>query len=185
MTGCAAGQVAETAEELPAVNGAQASTGDVTINNAELVYPEKTSGVYAKGSDIELALTIANTGDVDDKLVDVSSDAASDVTVKGDKSVPSGGTLVVGDPGAANAAGNAGDESAEAQNSDKGDEEQLGHARIALRDTTRPVKPAYELPVTFEFAEAGSVTAELPVANPDKGSRKTELPNADDDKGGE
>lgn len=175
MTGCAAGQVAETAEEPPAVNGAVAQTGKITISDASLVYPDKTKGVYAKGSDIELALSISNSANTDDKLVDVASKAASDVTVKGDASVPSGGKLVVGDPGGSNAAGDSAadsDESQDGDDADDGDDEQLGHARVALRDTTRPVKPGYSLPVTFTFAEAGSVTTELPVANTDDAAER-------------
>lgn len=186
MTGCAAGQVAETAEEHSGVNGAVAQNDKITISDASLVYPEKTRGVYAKGSDIELALTISSAEDVDDELVDVSSEAASDATIKGDTSIPSAGKLVVGEPGGANAAGERADESGESQDGDEANDKQRGHARVALRDTTRPVKPGYSLPVTFTFAEAGSITTELPVANPSNGAdRQRTSPDSDSDKDAE
>src|SRR5699024_12305151 len=99
MTGCSAGQVAQTAQELPAVNGAVAHTGKIVINDATLAYPQTTQGVYAKGSDIELALTIVNNAASDDELVDVSSDTASEVLIEGSTTIPARGELGVGTAG--------------------------------------------------------------------------------------
>jgi len=188
MTGCSAGQVAQTAQELPAINGAVAHTGKIVINDATLAYPQTTQGVYAKGSDIELALTIVNNAASDDELVDVSSDTASEVLIEGSTTIPARGELVVGTPGGSAASHDSnsepqsqdGDASSAKNTSDAAED---GTTRIALQDTTRPVRSGQMMPVTFTFADAGSVTTQLPVSNPghDAG-RLTELPNADEGK---
>jgi len=191
MTGCSAGQVAQTAQELPAVNGAVAHTGKIVINDATLAYPQTTQGVYAKGSDIELALTIVNNAASDDELVDVSSDTASEVLIEGSTTIPARGELVVGTPGGSAASYDSNSEPQSQGDDEQGDDESTaknnsdaaedGVTRIALQDTTRPVRSGQMMPVTFTFADAGSVTTQLPVSNPghDAG-RLTELPNADE-----
>lgn len=169
MTGCAAAQVAQTAQEMPAVNGAVGQVGKIALRDASLVYPAQTNGVYAKGSDVELELTIVNRKPTDDKLVKVSSKAASSTAYEGSRVVPGSGTLVVGMPAQAGTEGAQPSESAAAATSaveSARDENSNGHARIVLRDITVPVRSGQDLRVTFTFREAGSVTLSMPVATP-------------------
>src|SRR5699024_5047608 len=193
MTGCAAGQVAETAEELPAVNGAMAHTGKVVVSNGTLAYPETTQGVYAKGSDIKLAVTLVNSGSADDELVGVSSTAASDVLLEGSTTIPSDGKLIVGgsedaDDAAESADGAQVDDDGDAVADGEAAKDENSGARIVLRDTTLPVRSGQSLPVTFTFADAGKVTTEFPIANPDsdasiadRGNEAAEAAQSDQD----
>lgn len=159
MAGCSAGQVAQTAQEQPAVNGSLGQTGKIAIRDASLVYPDQTKGVYAKGSDIELAMTIVSRKQHDDKLVKVSSESARDVAVKGSRVIPGNDTVVVGKPAHAGKGG--------ASPEDLSGKPETGHMRIVLRDTTLPVRSGQTLSVTFTFEEAGSISMEMPMATPD------------------
>lgn len=171
MTGCATGQLAQTAQQLPAVNGGMGQTGKVAIRNASLAYPVETDGVYAKGSDVELALTIVSQNTADDKLVKVSAKVASDVVYEGSRTVPGGGSLVVGAPARV---GEGGAQPTESTTSAP-DLDGAAHARIVLQDTTVPVRSGQDINVTFTFKQAGSVTVNMPMANPpyDAGARES------------
>lgn len=168
MSGCAAAQVAQTAEEPPAVNGAIGKLGKIALRDASLVYPAQTNGIYAKGSDVELAMTVINRKSADDKLVKVSSKDASDAAYEGSRVVPGNGTLVVGMPAQAGAGGAQPTESAAATSAvdSAQDEQSIGHARVVLRDTTVPIRSGQDLKITFTFEKAGSVTMSVPVATP-------------------
>ena len=79
LAGCGAGQIAQTAQQRPTVDGQEAQVGPIAIRYAALEYP--TSGVYEQGSDARLRMVIVNTGDSADVLTSVRSDVAGDVTI--------------------------------------------------------------------------------------------------------
>jgi copper(I)-binding protein len=79
LAGCGAGQVAQTAETQPTIDGTNAQVGDIAIRYAALEYP--IGGVYEKGSDARLRMVIVNQGIGSDVLTAVRSDAAADVTI--------------------------------------------------------------------------------------------------------
>lgn len=98
LNGCGAGQITQTGSQAPAVNGAQAEVGTIALRNIELVYPAESDGVYQRGDDAPVLLTIANTGGTDDALVSISSPLAGEVPIAGDKTVPAGDALAAEDP---------------------------------------------------------------------------------------
>ena len=79
LAGCGAGQISQTAQQQPTVDGQQAQVGPIAIRYAALEYP--TSGVYEKGSDARLRMVVVNTGDTADTLTSVRSNVAEDVTI--------------------------------------------------------------------------------------------------------
>jgi len=79
LAGCAAGQLAQTAQQRPTVDGQEAQVGPIAIRYAALEYP--TSGSYEQGSDARLRMVVVNTGDSADVLTSVRSDVAEDVTI--------------------------------------------------------------------------------------------------------
>lgn len=105
VAGCGAGQITQMDHQMPAVNGALAQADKLVIRDATLVYPVRTEGVYRKGSDAELALTIINRSGTDDKLTNVSADAAKGATVTGSRVIVAGSSLVIGKPGEAGSGG--------------------------------------------------------------------------------
>jgi copper(I)-binding protein len=96
--GCGAGQITQTDTQVAAVNGASGSVGAIAVRDAQLAFPTGTDKYYPAGSDVPLVVTITNRGDLgDDKLVSVTSDAASGAAqITGDPSLPAGHALQAG-----------------------------------------------------------------------------------------
>jgi copper(I)-binding protein len=93
VAGCSAGQVTQTDQMEPAVNGNKGEVGDVALRDVVVAYPE--SGSYDAGDDAPLTLTIVNVGGTDDELTAVSSPAATEVELLGDVSLPGRAALQV------------------------------------------------------------------------------------------
>src|SRR6202165_1271595 len=97
LTGCSAGEVAQTSTQEPAVNGTSATVGDIALRNVHLRAAQSADYV-SPGRSVDLLFVAANQSpDQDDKLVGVTSDIGT-VTINGDTTVPAGGLLVVGTP---------------------------------------------------------------------------------------
>jgi len=79
LSACASGQIAQTAQMSPTVDGQMAQVGSLAIRNVALDYP--AGGVYERGSDARLRMVVVNGGVAPDSLVSVSSPVATDVTI--------------------------------------------------------------------------------------------------------
>ena len=79
LSACASGQIAQTAQMSPTVDGQMAQVGSLAIRNIALDYP--AGGVYERGSDARLRMVVVNGGVAPDSLVSVSSPVATDVTI--------------------------------------------------------------------------------------------------------
>jgi copper(I)-binding protein len=80
-TACAAGQIAETAEETPVRDAAGGRVNNMAVQGVAVPAPQR--GSYSKGSDVLLQTIIVNYSDQDDQLVSVSSPIAGSVTLAG------------------------------------------------------------------------------------------------------
>jgi copper(I)-binding protein len=79
LSACGAGQVTQTGDQVPAIQGVGASTGHVTVDNALVVFPPRLE--YPTGSDAPLSLAVTNGAITDDRLVSAQSDAARAVVM--------------------------------------------------------------------------------------------------------
>lgn len=158
VAGCSAGQITQTSDQLPAVNGDLASTGPIRVSNAMLAYPEGEVAAYPKGADAPLVMSISNTGARDDQLESVSSPEATEVTIEGDKLVMAHRRLNVGHP--------YGTEPAEEQA--MGDAKEIGAVDIVLKGLKRELRPGMTVELTLTFRDAGQVVLRLPIEAPDK-----------------
>jgi len=201
IVGCSAGQVAQTAEMEPAVNGNSGQVGELMLRDVMVAFPD--GGDYAAGDDAPLLLTIVNVGAADDELVGVSS-PAGEVEQLGNPKIPGRSALqvVLPDDNAAattttttttteESSTEASDgATTEAQTSDPdapegGTESEsavtttgevqipenaapdvVGTISLVIRNLAGPLPFGKTVPVTFEFANAGKVTINLPVAAP-------------------
>ena len=77
LGGCAAGQHAQTAAEVGAVDGVSANAGPIALRAVAVSPPDNNS--FAAGSDATLQLVIVNDSTTDDQLTGVSTRDASDV----------------------------------------------------------------------------------------------------------
>ena len=194
IAGCSAGQVTQTDNIEPAVNGNMADVGDIALRDVVLAYPK--SGTYKKGDQAPLVLTIVNTGGTDDELVSVSSPAARSVQLIGSTKLPAHSRLLVVVPeqptGSSSAAvttttgssapgtttsppETSGSGAASSSSSAPGTtvtptsevQTQVGRMSIVLTDLVADLDPGKNVPVTFVFANAGSVTIQVPIDTPD------------------
>jgi periplasmic copper chaperone A len=148
LVGCGAGQISQTAEQADR-GGAGGDAGDtIAVRGVRIPYPPDGAGSYAPGSTVPLVATIVNLGERPDELVEVTSPAATRVSVSGSTRIPPGRN-VVADPGAP-AAGPVSPLVA-------------GRMQITLV-AARVLRAGPDTPVTFRFREAGTVTVAVPMA---------------------
>ncbi len=192
IVGCGAGQVAQTAEMPPAVNGNSGQAGDLKLRNVLVAFPE-SGEPYEQGDEAPLLLSIVNTGTEADELVGASS-PAGEIEMIGNPSIPAGTALQIVLPDENTSASETTTESSPSETSgteEPGTEtsEPSGSESPSATSTEAPseteavsppvvgtmslvIKLTEELPfgknvpVTFEFANSGKVTIELPVGAP-------------------
>jgi copper(I)-binding protein len=184
VTGCAAGQNAQTVEQTPSIDGVQAEAGNIAIRAAGIAAPESGSS-YAKGSDAPLRMVIINRGTAADKLVSVTSTVAGGARFSAGSSaspVASGSgqasssaadsSAVSASPSAsssvpaASASGSATGSSSASQNTpiDLAGRQSVqigigtGGPSVTLTGLTADLFPAQPVPVTLTFASGASVT---------------------------
>lgn len=106
-TACGAGQISQTANQLPAVNGgnATATWGPVDLRNVQIIYPTSDAGdVFADGGPFEVSFSIANTGATEVYrlvAVDVSQSGApadAKVTLSSQPTIAPGADIRAGNP---------------------------------------------------------------------------------------
>ncbi|KAA0117350.1 hypothetical protein CIW51_10645 [Mycolicibacterium sp. P9-22] len=147
LTGCSAGQVSQSANQEPAVNGTVENVGDIALRNVFLRAPQ-TSDYVQPGTEAELIFAAANnSADVDDKLVSITSDIGT-VTLTGDGEIPANGALIVGDPDGHDALGSV-------------EREDNVQAQVTL---TEPISNGLTYDFTFTFEHAGAATFTVPIS---------------------
>jgi copper(I)-binding protein len=148
LSGCGAGQISQSANQAPGINGTAATEGQIGLRNVHL-RGDQTTDYIEPGQTVELLVAIANNSpDQPDRLVRVTSDVGT-VTLTGDTSVPAGGILMIGEPDGQIAAL----ESAEAAD--------VADAEVAL---TEPISNGLTYAFTFQFEKAGETTVQVPIS---------------------
>lgn len=140
LTGCSAGQIAQTASSVSTVDGTTANVGTIALRDIALAYPEE--GVWQPGDDVRLEFVAVNGAPLDsDSLVSVSSPVfggdsagASDLPVE----LPASTDVSFYGSG----------------------------VRLELTGLTESLRPTVRVPVTFTFQVAGEVTVSVPVGVP-------------------
>ena len=147
LSGCSAGQVAQTATQEPAINGSAANVGEIALRNVHLQAVQE-SDFLQPGTAVELMFVAANNSpDTDDKLLGVASDVGQ-VTLAGDTSIPARSALIVGSP----------DGQSEAT--------PMGSATPATAEVTlsKPITNGLNYTFTFDFEKAGRTTVTVPIS---------------------
>ena len=148
LSGCSAGQVAQTASQQAAINGTAATVGDITLRNVHLRAPQ-TSDYVRPGGEVELLFVASNESpDSADKLTSITSDFGT-VSLSGDTSLPAQDVLVVGEPDGQVAA---------LEQAEKAD------AAKAVVDLNKPITNGLTYDFTFTFEKAGKTTVPVPIS---------------------
>ncbi|MBB2992081.1 copper(I)-binding protein [Mycolicibacterium iranicum] len=148
LSGCSAGQVAQTATQEPAVNGTSGKAGPIALRNVH-IRANQTTDYVEPGMEAELIFVAANTSaDVADKLVSITSDIGR-VTLTGGGDVPVNGVLVVG--------------TADGQQTPLSAVEpaDAAEAKITL---SKPITNGLTYDFTFNFQNAGETTIPVPIS---------------------
>jgi FtsP/CotA-like multicopper oxidase with cupredoxin domain len=121
LTGCAAGQISQTADQVSGIDGGNGRVGHIGVLNALLATPQGSE--YPKGSSAPLQLWVSNDGLTNATLTKITTPAASSVSITGSATVP-GQSLrkFTGDP-----------------------------VKITLTGLTRSITYGQSIPLTFQF----------------------------------
>lgn len=135
---CASGQIAETANESPAVPGTQGGVGQVTLRDVGVAAPP--AGSYPAGSSATLAFTAVNSAGRADRIVSIETPAAGAVALPGGGiTLPSETAVPVGTEG--------------------------GKA-VSLTGLRALLRSGQSIKVTFRMQRAGSATLAVSVNAP-------------------
>ena len=168
LSGCSAGQLAQTASQEAAVNGTAATVGSITLRNVHLRAPQKNDYVQP-GSDVELLFVASNESpDTADKLTSITSDVGT-VSLSGDTSLPARDVLIVGEPDGQIAPLEA---------------TETADAAKAMVDISKPITNGLTYNFTFTFEKAGQTTVAVPISAGEAPRRDT-AGDASHDKGGD
>ncbi|PTR29046.1 hypothetical protein C8K36_103418 [Rhodococcus sp. OK519] len=152
LSACGAGQISQTATQVAAINGNQATSGDIALRNVHVVYPNSEEYSIEPGGNAALAFTAANLSESKtDRLKDIKTDFAGSVKI--DKK---DGTLEI-KPQAALGAGNP-DVTVPEQAP-----EHVSLIDVTLEDIREGVRPGLTFPVIFTFENAGDIVVQVPV----------------------
>jgi hypothetical protein len=151
LAGCGTGQDAPTRSTLPSVPGASAEVDGIAVRNARV--PFAPAG-YPAGAGAPIDLTILNTGTDPVQLVDLSSPAATSLTVASTAYLGTSPDRPGGPPN-----GGTGPELLLAP----GD---LVTVRLEATGLTAALGPLGVLPVRFVFDNGAELSLEVPTAPP-------------------
>lgn len=161
LAGCGAGQTAQTASQVAAVDGTNADLGALALRDVLIPYPEDHNGTYPSGSDVPVQLTLINQTTNTDTLVSLSTPAARQVLLEGTTTLLAGTSVSTvtdhGDPTTPTAA--------------PVSPLDLGEVRVVLIDLVRPLRPGLNIELTFVFRNAGPVTLSVPMGPPSESER--------------
>lgn len=184
VTGCGAGQVANTAGQVAASQGANVAAGTIVVRDAVITYGEEAEGsaIYTRGADAPLSMTIVNEGSEADELVSASSVWAREVRIAGDAEVPAGRALVV--EGESAASGSAAPSGAPATPSDAPSAAPSGGpvapagtegTQVVLTGLLDDLRAGLTYEVVLTFERAGELRVRLPIGANEK-PRVDEMP---------
>lgn len=172
LSGCSAGQISQTANQAPAINGNHADVENISLRNVHIVYPGEGYTNVAGGKAL-LALSIVNNSPATtDELTSITTDLGK-VTITpaaGAKNVQIGpGEIVTSGP--AGSTTSAGDHGDDGHGSDQAAADQQGSAgqdaatpaTIEITGLTQDIIPGLAYTVSFNFKENGTVQVQVPV----------------------
>jgi copper(I)-binding protein len=178
LTGCAAGQVASTSEIVPVVDGISAQAGAIGLRAVAVSPP--TDRNWAEGSSAPLQMYLVNNGSAPDQLVSVTTDRAASVQLvaHGGVAASTASSSSASSSPASSATSPSPSASATSSTStSRGSSQPIslpagqsisvgfdpGNPQVLLTGLKETLFPATSFAVTFQFAQAGSVTAQVPV----------------------
>jgi copper(I)-binding protein len=151
---CSGGQITQTNTQDRDKAGPQGEVGNIILRSIVLEYP--SSGRYDEGDDAELTAAVVNTAGEADTLVSIEGDAFEGVRAIGGDAEP-----------VSDSAGFSTELNVELPGNET---VYLGGdgPTILLENLTEPLTSGQSIPLTMTFEQAGEVTVQAMVDNPDE-----------------
>ncbi|WP_309234694.1 hypothetical protein [Nocardia sp. XZ_19_385] len=178
LTGCSAGQISQTADQVAAVNGNSADVEKIALRNVHIVFPGN-GYTNVKGEKALIALSIVNISEtVADELTSVDTDLGPvKITPPAGQSAfvlkPQQNVVTATAPaGAADAADSHGADSHGTPTTTAApsttakpatDDPAANPALIEITGLTKDITPGLTYKVRFNFKNAGTVVVDVPV----------------------
>ncbi|MEU7766258.1 hypothetical protein AB0B25_14145 [Nocardia sp. NPDC049190] len=169
LSGCGAGQISQTADQVSAVNGAHAEAGSIALRNVHIVFPSE-GGAYtnSKGGKAIVALSIINNSEsVADELTGIDTDLGTvKITPTAGKSTvqvtPQQTVVASAEPANAPAAASAhGAGNHDAQPA--ADDPEANPILIEITGLNKDITPGLTYNVSFDFKQNGTAQVQVPV----------------------
>lgn len=148
VSGCAAGMYSQTADQVAAIDGANGTVGDIAVLNARLAPTVRDD--YPAGSNARLLLYVSNISLTADSLESVTTSAAASVRITGDATLPP--------------------QKLSDFASETGTE-------VIVTGFIQDQPYGVSIPMTFSFANAGSIDLNIPIQIPPERSTDRETVN--------
>jgi hypothetical protein len=143
LAGCSAGQVTQTAGQIPDTPGVDGAVGPMVLDDVFL----ETAATVPAGGSVALRAALTDRSALPDRFVAVTTPVAASVALLAPDGTPATGGLAVPGEGQVDAT--------------------TGPVLIRLTGLTRSLSPQAIVPVTFDFGSAGRVTLDdVPAATP-------------------
>lgn len=179
VAACGAGQISQTANQEAAVNGGNATVGQLALRDVHVVYPPvNADDAFVNGGPFELAFLISNNSAYqDDTLQSITVPGGRSATISGSRALPATKSLRAGQPSLLLTGAPEGSPSSsvevpssevaaqESQAGSVGNSADPTETRITVTLTGMgtKVRPGLTVPLEFTFQRAGKVTVNVPV----------------------
>jgi copper(I)-binding protein len=137
LSGCAAGQISQTADQVAAIDGANGTAGPIGVRDVRLASSSDNS--WPAGSDIPVKMWLTNSSLSADTLTSATSPGAASVTIEGKGVVNAQSLLEI------------------TEDTD---------LTVTVSGLKEELQTGHSLPVTFVFEVAGSITVNVPIEIP-------------------
>jgi hypothetical protein len=150
LSGCSAGQISQTAQQVSAVNGNSATIGKVALRDVRFLLPQSEEYNNSQGGKAVLAFSAVNTaGSGPDELTSITSDLGTVQITPANPELAPQQPVVAADPAAV-----------AAQSGVTGSAHQV---LVEVDGLTKDVTAGLTYPVTFNFRDSGTVLVDVPV----------------------
>ncbi|MDQ2626192.1 MAG: hypothetical protein M3Y90_04235 [Actinomycetota bacterium] len=155
LAGCGTGQISQSADQAPAVNGSSATVGDLALRDVR-IQAVQTGDTLEAGQTVDLVFVATNQStDTGEELTGINSSVGK-VSVIGSRSVPAGGVLVVSAP--------AGPDLPTAPASKALSEVSNAGTAAATVTLDKAISNGLTYDFTFDFKHAGPVRLAVPIS---------------------
>lgn len=182
LAGCGAGQISETASQHPTVGGSNADVGKIALRNMQIEAP--TGGSWAQGSSVALTMTIVNNSGAAEQLIGITTDAAAKVLIFPDSgryldylatlappTTPSTTPAPTPSPATSIAVTPTGSVTVPSSAAVQFGYGAIDRPVILISGLTAPIGGGSAAKLTFTFANAGTVSADVPVSLTQNGAK--------------